>query len=112
MLALTIGVSGEGQFLLWAILPLDLRHSFYLNYFESLIVMPSSDQIRAKLGLGPRPKPMFGHNRSHALNATRKISKPNLQNKWVVVDGQRYRIKLTAREMRTLDKKGISLLSG
>ena len=40
--------------------------------------MPSSDQIRAKLGLGPRPKPMFGHNRSHALNATRKISKPNL----------------------------------
>ena len=60
--------------------------------------MPSSDQIRAKLGLGPRPKPMFGHNRSHALNATRKISKPNLQNKWVVVDGQRYRIKLTARE--------------
>ena len=63
--------------------------------------MPSSDQIRAKLGLGPRPKPMFGHNRSHALNATRKISKPNLQNKWVMVDGQRYRIKLTAREMRT-----------
>jgi ribosomal protein L28 len=52
---------------------------------------------------------MFGHNRSHALNATQKISKPNLQNKWVVIDGQRYRVKLTAREMRTLDKKGISL---
>ena len=73
--------------------------------------MPSSDQIRAKLGFGPRPKPMFGHNRSHALNATRKISKPNLQNKWVVIDGQCYRVKLTAREMRTLDKKGISLMS-
>ena len=81
------------------------------NYFESLTVMPSSDQIRAKLGLGPRPKPLFGHNRSHALNATQKISKPNLQNKGVVIDGQRYRVKLTAREMRTLDKKGISLLS-
>jgi len=54
---------------------------------------------------------MFGHNRSHAMNATRKISKPNLQNKWVTIDGQRYRVKLTAREMRTLDKKGISLLS-
>jgi len=52
---------------------------------------------------------MFGHNRSHALNATQKISKPNLQNKWAVIDGQRYRVKLTAREMRTLDKKGISL---
>ena len=73
--------------------------------------MPSSDQIRAKLGLGPPPKPMFGNNRSHALNATRKISKPNLQNKWVVLDGQRYRIKLTAREIRTLDKRGVSLLA-
>ncbi len=81
------------------------------NYFESLTVMPSSDQIRAKLGLGPRPKPLFGHNRSHALNATRKIWKPNVQNKWVTIDGQRYRVKLTAREMRTLDKKGISLSS-
>jgi len=29
----------------------------------------------------------------------------------VVIDGQRYRVKLTAREMRTLDKKGIALLS-
>ncbi len=73
--------------------------------------MPSPDQIRLILGLGPRPKPMFGHNRSHALNATRKISKPNLQNKWVVIDGQRHRIKLTAREIRTLDKRGVSLLS-
>ena len=36
---------------------------------------------------------------------------PHLLNKWVVVDGQRYRVKLTAREMRTLDKKGISLHS-
>ena len=73
--------------------------------------MPSPDQIRLILGLGPRPKPMFGHNRSHALNATRKISKPNLQNKWVVIDGQLHRIKLTAREIRTLDKRGVSLLS-
>ena len=74
--------------------------------------MSKSNKIREKLGLGPLKKPLFGNNRSHALNATRKISKPNLQNKWVMVDGQRYRIKLTAREMRTLDKKGISLLSG
>ena len=58
--------------------------------------MPSSDQIRAKLGLGPRPKPMFGHNRSHALNATRKMSKPNIQIRWVELDGEKVKVKLTA----------------
>ena len=73
--------------------------------------MPSSDQLREKLGWGPKPKPLFGNKRSHALNATRKMSKPNLQNKWVVISGKKYRIKLTAREIRTLDKKGISLTS-
>ena len=31
---------------------------------------------RKYLGLGPLKKPLFGHNRSHALNATQKISKP------------------------------------
>ncbi len=73
--------------------------------------MANSELIRAKLGLGPQPKPMFGHNRSFSMRATRKIWKPNLQNRWVVIDGQRHRIRLTAREIRTLDKKGISLVS-
>ena len=71
--------------------------------------MPSSDQIRAKLGLGPRPKPMFGHNRSHALNATQKISKPNIQKRKITINDKVYVVKLTAREIRTLDKKGVSL---
>ena len=69
--------------------------------------MAKSDKIRKKLGLGPEKKPLFGHNRSHALNATQKISKPNLQNRWVEIDGDRVKVRLTVREMRTLDKKGI-----
>ena len=36
---------------------------------------------RKHLGLGPLKKPLFGHNRSHALNATQKISKPNIQKR-------------------------------
>ncbi|MBI21621.1 MAG: hypothetical protein CL780_05175 [Chloroflexi bacterium] len=71
--------------------------------------MSKSNKIREKLGLGPLKKPLFGHNRSHALNATQKISKPNIQARWINVDGERVKVKLTAREIRTLDKKGIIL---
>jgi ribosomal protein L28 len=64
---------------------------------------------RKYLGLGPLKKPLFGHNRSHALNATQKISKPNVQKRKITIDEKEYTVKLTAREIRTLDKKGIAL---
>ncbi len=54
--------------------------------------------------------PQFGHNRSHALNATRKISKPNIINKRIVIDGEARRVKICARCLRTLDKKGVRSL--
>ncbi len=46
-------------------------------------------------------KPLFGNKRSHALNATRKNWKPNLQ-KVKLIGGQS--ILITARELRTLKK--------
>ena len=64
---------------------------------------------RKYLGLGPLKKPLFGHNRSHALNATQKISKPNVQKRKITIGEKVYTVKLTARELRTLDKKGIAL---
>ncbi|KAA1293961.1 MAG: 50S ribosomal protein L28 [SAR202 cluster bacterium] len=64
---------------------------------------------RKHLGLGPLKKPLFGHNRSHALNATQKISKPNVQKRKITINDKEYTVKLTAREIRTLDKKGIIL---
>tara|TARA_B100000470_G_C19766076_1_gene380687 strand:+ start:958 stop:1170 length:213 start_codon:yes stop_codon:yes gene_type:complete len=64
---------------------------------------------RKHLGLGPLKKPLFGHNRSHALNATQKISKPNVQKRKITINDKVYVVKLTAREIRTLDKKGVSL---
>ena len=71
----------------------------------------SEEQIRAALKLGPRPKPQFGHNRSHALNATKRQFKPNLQTRRVLVNGQERKVKLTAREIRTLLKRGRMLMA-
>lgn len=41
-------------------------------------------------------KPLFGNNRSHALNATRRKQKLNMQN--VVVDGQK--VAMSVREAK------------
>ena len=46
-------------------------------------------------------KPLFGNNRSHALNATRRKQKPNLQN---VTLENGLKVKLSARELKTLNK--------
>ena len=45
-------------------------------------------------------KPLSGNSRSHALNATKKFQKPNLQKK--TVNGQK--VVISAREARTLNK--------
>ena len=45
-------------------------------------------------------KPNFGNSRSHAKNQGNRIQKTNMQN--VTIDG--IKVKITAREKRTLDK--------
>ena len=45
-------------------------------------------------------KPLTGNKRSHALNATKRTQKPNIQV--VTVDG--IKVKLTAREAKTMKK--------
>ena len=65
--------------------------------------------IRKLLGLGAKKSPMFVQSRSHALNASKKVFKTNLQKRTVTIEGKKYKIKLTASEIRSLDKKGISL---
>ena len=50
--------------------------------------------------------PQFGHNRSHALNATRKISQPNVFKKHLVIDGKTKRLNVCTRCLRTLQKRG------
>ena len=45
-------------------------------------------------------KPLFGNNRSHALNATQKIQKINMQN--VTINGKTE--KMSTREAKKLRK--------
>jgi len=45
-------------------------------------------------------KPLSGNKRSHALNATKKKQKPNIQIK--TINGNKVRI--SAREARTIEK--------
>ncbi|MCY3906793.1 MAG: 50S ribosomal protein L28 [Anaerolineaceae bacterium] len=54
-------------------------------------------------------KPQFGNNRSHSLKATRRQFRPNYQNKrlWVPELDRFVRVRLTAKELRTIDKIGL-----
>jgi len=49
----------------------------------------------------------FGHNVSFSQRHTKKVWKPNLQSKTVIVDGKKVRMKLSTQAIRTLKKKGI-----
>lgn len=46
----------------------------------------------------------FGSNVSHSLRHTKKVWKPNLQTKTLIIDGQKVRLKLAASTIRTLKK--------
>lgn len=48
-----------------------------------------------------KKKPLFGNLRSHALNATKTVQKPNMQKK--TVNGKT--VVMSAREARTLNKE-------
>ena len=49
-----------------------------------------------------RKKPLTGNSRSHALNATKRQQKPNLQ---VIRLEDGTRIRMSAREIRSLRKQ-------
>ena len=64
--------------------------------------MPRKCQITGK-------KPLSGHNISHAHNVTNKWQRPNLQTKKIFVPelGRSVRLNVSARALRTIDKKGV-----
>jgi large subunit ribosomal protein L28 len=49
----------------------------------------------------------YGHNVSFSQRKTKKVWKPNLQNKTVLVDGKKVKLKVSAQAIRTLKKKGL-----
>lgn len=54
-------------------------------------------------------RPITGNNRSHARNATKRRFLPNLQTHrfWVESEKRFVKLRLTAKGMRIIDKKGI-----
>jgi large subunit ribosomal protein L28 len=49
----------------------------------------------------------FGSNVSFSQRHTKKVWKPNLQKKTVMIDGKKVTLKVSAQGIRTLKKKGI-----
>ena len=49
----------------------------------------------------------FGNNVSFSQRHTKKVWKPNLQSKTIVVDGKKVKAKLSAHAIRSLKKKGL-----
>ena len=49
----------------------------------------------------------YGSNVSFSQRHTKKVWKPNLQMKTIVVDGRKVQMKLSTQAIRTLKKKGL-----
>jgi large subunit ribosomal protein L28 len=49
----------------------------------------------------------YGSNVSASQRHTKKVWKPNLQTKTLVIDGKKTRLKISTQAIRTLKKKGL-----
>jgi large subunit ribosomal protein L28 len=49
----------------------------------------------------------YGSNVSFSQRHTKKVWKPNLQTKTMIIDGKKIQMKLSTQAIRTLKKKGI-----
>jgi large subunit ribosomal protein L28 len=49
----------------------------------------------------------YGSNVSFSQRHTKKVWKPNLQTKTVMVDGKKVKLRVSANAIRTLKKKGL-----
>ena len=50
--------------------------------------------------------PLSGNTRSHALNSSRRKWNVNLQKATILVDGKPTKVRISAKELRTLRKAG------
>lgn len=50
---------------------------------------------------------MYGHNVSFSQYKTRKIFKPNVQKRTLIIDGKKVRVNVATSTLRTLKKKGL-----
>lgn len=50
---------------------------------------------------------MYGHNVSFSQRKTRKVFKPNIQKKTIIVNGRKQKVNVSTSALRTLKKKGL-----
>ena len=50
---------------------------------------------------------MYGHNVSFSQHKTRKVFKPNIQKKTILIGGKKLKINVSTTALRTLKKKGL-----
>ncbi len=50
---------------------------------------------------------MYGHNVSFSQRKTRKVFKPNVQKKTMIIDGRKQKVNVSTSALRTLKKKGL-----
>lgn len=50
---------------------------------------------------------MYGHNVSFSQHKTRKVFKPNVQKKTLIINGKKVKANVATSTLRTLKKKGI-----
>jgi len=50
---------------------------------------------------------MYGHNVSFSQRKTRKVFKPNVQKRTLIINGEKIRANVSASALRTLKKKGL-----
>lgn len=54
-------------------------------------------------------RPMSGHRVSHANNKTKRVFKPNIQNKrfWLASENRWVRLNVSAKGIKVITKKGV-----
>ena len=50
---------------------------------------------------------MYGHNVSFSQRHTRKVFKPNVTKRTLIINGQKVKCNVSASALRTLKKKGL-----
>jgi large subunit ribosomal protein L28 len=49
----------------------------------------------------------YGHNVSFSQRHTKRVWKPNLQKKTLIIDGRKVKVKISTQAIRMLKKKGL-----
>ena len=50
---------------------------------------------------------MYGHNVSFSQRHTRKVFKPNVSKRTLIINGQKIKCNVSSHALRTLKKKGL-----